>query len=188
MATVPSGTGRRRASARSTCPPEVFEYPYRRHLVWQVGEGLPGGAARGHAQDEDPQRGLRLAARSPSSRRGPAARAREAAVRRSTATAARRTARCRARYAKGVSVGEKKNALQARPLAEAARGAARRRSRRMDLESARTRGPEGRRSAARRRGQGALRGLAGQRELGAARRATSGTGSSSTRSRSTSTT
>ena len=39
-------------------PAGVFEYPYRKHLVWEAVKAYLARAARGHAQDQDAVRGL----------------------------------------------------------------------------------------------------------------------------------
>ena len=114
MATMPVLNWKKEQVGEVDLPGGVFDYPYRRHLVWEVVKAHLRGRAPRDPQDQGPLRGLRLAARSHSSRRERVARARAAAARRSTATAARPSVRCRARTRRTFRSAKKKNALSAR--------------------------------------------------------------------------
>ena len=77
-------------------PAEVFEYPYRRHLVWEVVKAYLAGLRAGTHKTKTARKS-RARARSPSGRRARAGPGRAAAGRRSTGTAAPLTVRRRAR-------------------------------------------------------------------------------------------
>jgi len=93
-------------------PAEVFEYPYRRHLVWEVVQAHRAGQRRGTHKTKTRSE-VSGSGKKPFRQKG-TGRARQGGgrppIHRHGGTAHGPTPRS---YAKGVSVGEKKNALKA---------------------------------------------------------------------------
>ena len=167
-------------------PAGVFDYPYRKHLVWEVVKAYLAGQRAGTHKTKVRSE-VSGSGKKPFKQKG-TGRARQGGgrppIHRHGGTAHGPVPRS---YAQDVSVGEKKNALKA-VLSRRLRRGADRRARPDGASSAQDEGPQGRRRRARHRGQGAVRGLARATRTSCAPPATCGTGSSSTRSASTPTT
>jgi large subunit ribosomal protein L4 len=112
MAKIPVWNWKKEQVGELALPPEVFEYPYRRHLVWEVVKaylaGLRAGTHKTKVRSEVSGSGKK-----PFRQKG-TGRARQGGgrppIHRHGGTAHGPVPRS---YAQGISVGEKKNALKA---------------------------------------------------------------------------
>ena len=112
MATVPVVNWKKERVGEVDLPAEVFEYPYRRHLVWEVVKAYRA-AQRAGTHKTKTRAEVSGSGKKPFKQKG-TGRARQGGSRppihRHGGTAHGPTPRS---YAQGVSVGEKKNALKA---------------------------------------------------------------------------
>ncbi len=112
MAKVPVWNWKKERVGEVTLPPELFEYPYRRHLVWQVVRAYLAGKRAGTHKTKTRSE-VSGSGRKPFRQKG-TGRARQGGSRppihRHGGIAHGPAPRS---YAQGVSIGEKKNALKA---------------------------------------------------------------------------
>ena len=121
MAKLPVWNWKKETVGEVELPAAVFDYPYRRHLVWQAVKAYLAGRAPGHGTRRRSARKSPAPARSRSSRRGPGARGRAAGGLRSTATAASSHGPKPRSYAEGLSRRREEERPAGGALAEAAR-------------------------------------------------------------------
>ncbi|HEY6049846.1 MAG TPA: 50S ribosomal protein L4 [Thermoanaerobaculia bacterium] len=112
MATVPVVNWKKERVGEVDLPAEVFEYPYRRHLVWEVVKAYRAGQRAGTHKTKT-RAEVSGSGKKPFKQKG-TGRARQGGSRppihRHGGTSHGPTPRS---YAQGISVGEKKNALKA---------------------------------------------------------------------------